>query len=190
MSQLRPFAVHFFGGFASSVVGFFGSAKQTQAVSFSAVFNRGQEFLRSRCEAYAFIPRFVILLRTPISVILRRSSVAQIFPDVVRLIFVDVVDFVFRPFAFHVKPRKAMGHIFFVVDPNFYSVFSVHASSSFSRHPSPRKPNFPRKKPGYGVVMQDRAEILCRQISERVLVAAFHHTGRIVPGAVIVKDLI
>jgi hypothetical protein len=38
--------------------------------------------------------------------------------------------------------------------------------------------------------MQDRAEILCRQISERVLVAAFHHTGRIVPGAVIVKDLI
>ena len=186
------FSVDFYRGFAPSSVSIFSRRKVPDVnvlFSISGFYvYRSQPFLFAVVETHAFIARFVIFLSATISVILRRRSVAQIFPSVVRLVFISVIDFVFRPFASHVQPRKAMGHILMAVDSDFDSAFFLFGTGGFACGISLGQCDYPSKNSGQRIVVQNRFEIFLRQIAQRIFVASCH-VLLLIPGAVYVKGV-
>lgn len=173
MLQFSPVTVQSFSSLTIGRVGFFGCVKRTQVVPVSVELNSRYIFFAFSYVRHSFVAACVVFLWSSVAVVLRRSGVPQIFPTVVGLIFVDVVDFVLRPFAFHVQPSKSVRHIVFVGEPYFYPAFVLFptryvAGSSFATRFSPAK------YAGGRIVMENGFKLFTAQIGKCVLVPAFH----------------
>ncbi len=89
----------------------------------------------------------------------RAGNIAQINYPVVILHAVNVVNFIFRPRASCVQPRKAMGFICKSVDPD--SDVSVNQSAgNCARHCAVFSPDAPTENSGFLVVVQKFAQRL------------------------------
>lgn len=135
----------------------------------------------------ALIASSIVFLRSAISVILRRRGVTEIFPAVVRLIFIFVINLVFWPLAFNIQPRQTVRHIFVAVYSYFYpTLFFFWGSGYRSCGATFRKRHFPNKKSRSAAIADDRAQICSGNIDMRVFSTAFHAL-LIIPEGVIVN---
>jgi len=173
--KFSPFPVKTFCSFAISGVGFFSGSEKAKVVPVSVQFDSGNKALSSVVKGDALVSRFVVLLRAAIAVVLRGCRVTKVIPYVVGLVFVFVIDFVLWPTAFYVKVGQAVRHVFLAVYAYLDSTFfALGRSSWFSSNRTFGTCNFPCEKAGISIVMQDRAQVLCCQISVRIFVTAFH----------------
>lgn len=180
------FSMQFFSCFAIRGIGFFGRSKAAEVMPISVQFYSCDPSISFCYKSDTFISGSIIFLRSSIAVILRGCCVSQIFPTVVALVFVDMINFVFRPFSFYIKPREAMGHILIAIYSYFYSTFCAFKTGLFSNDGSFRKGYSPRKNSSGFVINENAADIIARQVLQRIFVSALHSL-RLISGAVIVK---
>lgn len=186
MLYFSPFTVKAFRSFTIGRVSLFYGIKRAEVMSVAIQFYACDPFFSTLVKANALISAGVIFLSASIPVVLGWSSVTQVFPAVVGLVFILVVYFVFWPFAFHVQICKAVRHVFFIVNSYLDPVFSIHPTCGISRHTSPGKHNFPCKNACQPVVTKNRTQIVGRQVGKRVFVPSFHW-GMLIPECGTVK---
>jgi len=184
MLYFCPFSMKAFCSFTVSCIGFFGRIKKPKIISDSLVLYAREKFLRSRREAHSFVACFVVFLRTSISMVLRRSRLTQVIPSVVRLIFVNMVNFVFGPFSCHPKPDDAVHHVFLSPNSYFYASAGLLKTGYFSYGSSYRKFNFPAQFSSVSVIAKKLSDLLRGKISVCVFMC---HVSMIPPEDVIVK---
>ena len=157
-----------------SFVGFFGCGKASKIVPLSMYFDTRYVKIFSRRFTDTFVTRAVIALLTSVTMVLRRSSLAQINPTIVRLVFVYMIYFKFGPSAFHIKPSQTMGHVFFTFYSYFYTTFGLLPASNFSRVSASAQRFYPNKFTRTWIVAEHRAQFFCSQVLMRIFRPTFH----------------
>jgi hypothetical protein len=173
MLNLSPFPDHSFGEFASRLVSFFRGAKTTDVISFFINFYMSNKSSRSEL-ADAFISSSAIFGRSAVLVILRGCCGTQVFPFIIRWVTINVVDFVFRPSACHVKPSKTVSHVLFIFYAYLYSSSRLRESGQPSSNASLGKCDFPLKQSGGLTIMQDRSHVFGGKIGVCALMSPAH----------------
>src|SRR5215469_12325214 len=113
LPRVREFTVEFGGGLAICRVRFFGGEKQAKPSNFGFSarpldVNLCAPLFVSWIPDYAFIACFVIASALSVHCILRPISFSQIFPAVIAVVSVFVVNEVFRPVSSHPQPSQSV----------------------------------------------------------------------------------
>lgn len=157
-----------------SFVGFFGRLESTSTVvANSAVFDPCDEALAFLVPRYSLEPRRVVFLRSAIPMILRRRSVSQVAPSIVRLVFIFVVYFVFGPRSRHDKVDESVCHVLFAADSKFDPPTDLLKSGDGSDFGFTTG-DFPAKNAGCWFVADYLSNFVCRQIGMRVFGTSRH----------------
>jgi hypothetical protein len=163
-----------FCSFAILFVCSFSGSKCSEVVPISVQLNSCNPETSCFNVSYALIPRSVVLLLSSVSMILRRSRFAQIFPAIVSFKSISMIDFVFRPFAFFKHPDKSMRKIFFAADSYFDAPLVVQTPCYVTNSRSSRKFNFPKQLPGMAIVQKSVSDEFGREILVGFFGASIH----------------
>ncbi len=170
---LRPFAVEFFLCFESRFYRGFQGLEAAKNVLRTFVLYESDVLLSCCVEAHAFMAGFVVFLRSSVAMVLGWSGLPKIFPAVIRLIFVTMIDLVFRPRASHPEPDDSVRHVVFAINPDLDSVVSLFTPRDFSYGRADGKPHSPGQQPGAPVVSENFSDVSSCEIVMRFFVGHF-----------------
>jgi len=165
----------------------FSSSKAICAVCFLGTFERAEVMpismqLYSRNPAFSsavktdtFISRSIIFLSAAISMVLRRRCFSQVFPAIVALNFVAMINFVLRPFSSHPYPNNSMGEVIFSRDTNFNSSLVVNSPCNATYRRAFGQTFFPSQYARIFIVIKNLADKFRRKIVMRIFMST--HVG-------------
>lgn len=161
-----------FGGKqADGFVGFFGSFEgSADIVAFPVQLNPSNVCAALFDKSYALIAGSVVSLFSPVAVVFRWCGFAKICPAVIRVLFVNVIDFLGREISRHPQPNDPMGEVLPSFDTDFGSSLIVGESGDSSYATARRARHPPNQVSSFWVIIEEFFNELLRKIVVRVLV--------------------
>jgi hypothetical protein len=153
-------------------VSFFGVCKPAQTPANAVNLNKGYPSIPVLNDAHVAVS-IVFSWAANILDILRVRNVSKVGYAVIRRLAVDVVDFVVRPFAVDIKPRKPVRPVLASVHPYGYVAFWVGKINNWAKCNAIGSPNLSAKDSSIGVVIQKFAQAFCGKICFSHVIAPF-----------------
>lgn len=171
-----------FGGKqANCLISLFRGFKEVPgAVPFAVQLNSSDVTVAPFIVDNAFVPSRVVALFSTISMIFGRCSLAQIIESIIPVFFVDVINFVFWPFACHPDPNNAMGEVCFTQNAEFDTSKVVLPTSNITSVGTSGHRDAPSQFSGVWRVIKDFLEVSLGEIVAGVFVShtISYHTRR------------
>ena len=152
--MLGKFTMHFVSGNFVGSSGIFFGLEQSKMVANAVNSNVSSPFLRSFAPANAFIPRGIGFDASYVSHILSFGCQSKIAPAVIKRVFVNMVNLLFRPLPGLHSPNDSVRLIKTPTNANQNTAIAGFASSYFSRFAPPSAMNLPYQMAGLRVIVK------------------------------------
>ena len=124
-------------------------------------------------EMYSFVSTFVVALDTPVGAVLRAIGLSEVDKPIIGMITIFVVNLKGRPFSCDNQPRNSTRSICFLINGQADPSIRLAPSANISCHRVPWPTDLPPEHPGFGIVIEDAADVLGGEVVARALVPAY-----------------
>jgi hypothetical protein len=167
LSKFRKFTMEFFGKITVGLVGLFWCGECSYTLGLPANGNLGKPSTSFLYARNAFKSGGIRLPDSLILTVLRGCGFTKIFPFVIHLIIVDMVNLIFRPFTCLVQPSNSIGHVLGSKNTNNPAEFTFgfsFVSGPVANFHIGRIGCFPLKKSGLWIIVKNLTDFIGREI--------------------------